>query len=109
MAKLTVKTGAYVIARCRRAGVHAGTLKSIDADTKVGVLTDARRLWEWLSLGGIALSGCAKHGIDSDGSRIDSQVDEVWLADVAEMIPCTAAAQATIVNAPDKTPGQITD
>lgn len=101
MAKLTVAEGTYVIVRCRRAGVHAGVLKSIDASTKVGVLTDARRLWEWKSQGGVALSGVAKHGLDMYASRVDSQIDEVWLADVCEMIPCTPAAEQTIRDAPD--------
>ena len=101
MAKLTVAKDSYVIARCRRAGVHAGVLKSIDAATKVAVLTDARRIWEWKSLGGVALSGVAKHGLDVYASRVDSQVDEVWLADVCEMVPCTPTAKKTIVDAPD--------
>ena len=85
--------GKYVIARCYSAGVHAGTVVSVDGETCV--LADSRRLWSWKAKDGIALSGVAQAGIQS-GCKIDVVNPEIYLTGVCELIPCSAAAQESI-------------
>lgn len=90
--------GSYCIIRCTQAGVHAGILKS-HTGTEV-VLKQARRLWRWHAKEGVALSGVAVHGLSTDDqSKIDSQVEAVWLADACEIIPCSTEAESSIRNA----------
>lgn len=77
--------GQYVICRCYSAGVHAGTLVSVDGD-KV-ILRDSRRLWYWRAKAGLALSGVAQHGLAED-SKIDTMNPSIYLTGVIEIIPC---------------------
>ena len=86
--------GKYVIARCYSAGVHAGTVVSVDGET--AILKDSRRLWSWKSQGGIALSGVAQNGIAKENSKIDTINPEIYLTGVCELIPCSTKAQETI-------------
>ena len=46
--------GKYVIARCYAAGVHAGTVESVDGENVI--LSNSRRLWSWKAADGVALS-----------------------------------------------------
>ena len=85
--------GKYVLCRCYSAGVHAGTLVSLDGDR--AILTNSRRLWYWNAKAGIALSGVAQHGLKSD-SKVDAVNPEIALTGVIEIIPCSAAAEASI-------------
>jgi hypothetical protein len=85
--------GKYCIARCYAAGVHAGTVVSVDGDTCV--LSDSNRLWSWKAQDGVALSGVAQTGVKS-GCKIDTQNPEIYLTGVCELIPCSAAAKESI-------------
>lgn len=85
--------GKYVIARCYSAGVHSGTVVSVDGENVI--LKDSRRLWSWKAKDGVALSGVAQTGIQS-GCKIDIVNPEIALTGVCELIPCSAAAKESI-------------
>jgi hypothetical protein len=85
--------GKYVIARCYSAGVHAGTVDSVDGETVI--LTDSRRLWSWKANEGVALSGVAQTGVQS-GCKIDVVNPEIYLTGVCELIPCSLVAKESI-------------
>ena len=85
--------GKYVIARCYAAGVHAGTVVSVDGENVI--LKDSRRLWSWKAKDGVALSGVAQTGVQS-GCKIDVLNPEIALAGVCELIPCSAVAKESI-------------
>ena len=85
--------GKYVIARCYAAGVHSGTVVSVNGEACV--LKDSRRLWSWKAKDGVALSGVAQTGVQS-GCKIDVINPEIYLTGVCELIPCSAAAQESI-------------
>jgi len=85
--------GKFVIARCYAAGVHAGTVESVDGENVV--LTNSRRLWSWKAKDGLALSGVAQFGIKSD-SKVDTTNPLIYLTGVCELIPTTAAAKESI-------------
>jgi hypothetical protein len=87
--------GKYVICRCSAAGVHAGTLASVDGDAVI--LSDSRRLWSWTAVEGVALSGVAQHGIKA--GKIDSVNPEIYLLGMCEIIPCSTVAKESIENA----------
>lgn len=84
--------GKYVLCRCYSAGVHAGTLVSVDHDEVI--LRNSRRLWSWKAAGGIALSGVAQHGL-ADG-KIDTLNPEIYLTGVIEIIPCSRKSEDSI-------------
>lgn len=86
--------GKYVIARCYSAGVHAGTVVSVDGDT--AILQDSRRLWSWKAQDGVALSGVAQKGLAQDGNKVDTLNPEIYLTGICELIPCSAAAKDSI-------------
>lgn len=88
--------GRHVIARCDGAGVHAGVLAAAHGDGGSVVLTNARRLWKWRAKDGVALSGVAVHGIIAADSIVDTQVPEIALMGVVELIPTSKAAQESI-------------
>ena len=85
--------GKYVIARCYAAGVHAGTVVSVDGDTCI--LRDSRRLWSWKAKDGVALSGVAQTGVQS-GCKIDVLNPEIALMGVCELIPASDASEESI-------------
>jgi hypothetical protein len=85
--------GKYVIARCYAAGVHSGTVVSVDG--KNVILKDSRRLWSWKAKNGVALSGVAQTGVQS-GCKIDVVNPEIALTGVCELIPCSAVAKESI-------------
>lgn len=86
--------GQYVIARCYSAGVHAGTVVSVDGENVI--LSDSRRLWSWQAKDGIALSGVAQHGIKDKGCKVDVVNPAIYLTGVCELIPTTVAARESI-------------
>ena len=88
-------TGKYCICRCTSAGVHAGTVVSVDGDRVI--LYNSRRLWQWQAKAGIALSGVAQNGLA--GGKIDATNPEIYLTGVCEIIPCSDAAKESIQNA----------
>lgn len=85
--------GQYCIARCYSAGVHAGTVESVDGENVV--LKDSRRLWNWKAVEGVALSGVAQTGIQS-GCKIDVENPYIYLTGVCELIPCSKQAKESI-------------
>lgn len=87
--------GRYVICRCSAAGVHAGTLASVDGDAVI--LSDSRRLWSWTAKSGVALSGVAQHGLKS--GKVDATNPEIYLLGMCEIIPCSPVAKESIENA----------
>ena len=97
--KKSNKKAVYVICRGYYCGVHAGYIKKIDGNHVV--LNESRRLWKWKSVKGISLSDVAKYGITADDSYVCTKLDEIWLGDVYEVIPCTDAARKTIEEAED--------
>ena len=90
--------GAYVLVRCREAGVHAGRLAA--ADGRACLLTESRRLWYWKPAdGGAFLSGVAAKGLDHEASRIGAPID-IYLSENCEIARCSEAAKASIATAP---------
>jgi hypothetical protein len=86
--------GKYVIVRCRDAGVHAGVLEAHEG--RECVLTEARRLWRWRAEGGgVSLSEVAVYGIAPE-SKITVPVPRIHLTENCEIIPASAAAEASI-------------
>lgn len=85
--------GKYVIARCYAAGVHSGTVVSVDGENVI--LKDSRRLWSWKAKDGVALSGVAQTGVQS-GCKIDVVNPEIALTGVCELIPCSVVAKESI-------------
>lgn len=86
--------GKYVIARCYAAGVHAGTVQSVDGEN--AILTDSIRLWAWKAKDGVALSGVAQNGIQKDKCELDSKNPLIYLSGVCELIPCSDKAKESI-------------
>lgn len=86
----------YVICRGHECGVHAGFLKEHDGNH--ATLVKSRRLWYWKAKEGITLSAVAKNGIAGDVT-LPNELDEIWLGDVYEVIPCTQEAMDSIVKA----------
>ena len=84
--------GRYVLCRCYSAGVHTGTLVSLDGDR--AILRNSRRLWSWKAKQGVALSGVAQYGLDS--GKVDVMNPEIALTGVIEVIPCSDAAEISI-------------
>ena len=89
--------GQAVIVRCYSAGNWFGTLTQKCKDEVI--LTNARRLWQWKCLQGTTLSEVATYGIDTEKSRVNGPVNEVWLQAI-EIIPCTPGAAKIIEGAP---------
>ena len=83
--------GKRVIVRTFSAGVHYGTLASLDG--KQAVLTDARRIWYWE--GAFTLSEVSQKGVSSK-SKLSISVPEIVLTEAIEVIPCTDAAVACL-------------
>lgn len=90
--------GQFCILRCRDAGVHAGTVAKVLPGEIM--LTDSRRMWQWKS--DFTLSEASIHGIDPKNSRIAEVVPVNFIrrSDICEHIPCTKAAEKTIMDAP---------
>lgn len=79
--------GKHVIIRTFSAGVHTGTLKSLNGHE--AVLTNARRLWYWegaFTLNAVAMAGASKN------SKLSVPVDEILLTEAIEVIPMTREA-----------------
>ena len=89
--------GQYVIIRTYSAGVWAGYLK--EKVKKEVYLTEARRMYKWVNIEGISLSGIALNGLNKDESNICAPVGIVWL-EAIEIIPCTENAKQSIINQP---------
>lgn len=94
--------GAYVIARCTGAGVHAGIVVSTNEHHTV--LRDARRIWYWS--GAASLSEIAVYGLNpakSASSKIAAKVSSIRLrdSDICELIVCQPAGRKSIEGQPE--------
>ena len=78
-----IKTGPESIIRTYSAGVHIGTIKSIEG--QVVTLSNARRLWKWA--GAFTLNEVATRGVNRANSRISQPVSEIVLFQAIEVIP----------------------
>jgi hypothetical protein len=79
--------GRRCLIRTHSAGVHIGTVKSVDG-MEVH-LTDVLRLWKWEG-GWLSLSAIANDGIK--GGRLN-KTSEVFLTNAIEFIPTTIEAE----------------
>jgi hypothetical protein len=85
--------GKYCIVRTYSAGVFAGVVKSRDG--KEAVLENARRIWYWS--GAASLSQLAVDGTSNpNGCKFPTEVEEVLLTEVIEIISCTEKAKVSI-------------
>ena len=89
--------GKYVVVRCDRAGVFAGTLESHDGQQVV--LHGARKLWRWR--GATETLQIAAEGVKyPKDCRFTMEVESITLTDAIEIIPTTAEAEANIKAVP---------
>lgn len=83
----------YFIVRCDRAGVFAGNIKFRSG--REVAMTDVRRLHTWS--GAASLSQMARDGVNQPNDcRFTIPLDEIFLLDAIEIIPCTKAAEKII-------------
>jgi hypothetical protein len=88
----------YAIVRCRDAGVHAGTVLSVEGRTVH--LRDSRRLWYWK--GAKTLSEIAVHGVALPKEcKFAVTLEDITLLDACEVIKCTAIARDSIRGVPE--------
>jgi len=94
------RTGAYVIVRCRDAGVHAGEFVAHPADRTV-VLKNSRRLWYWS--GAASLSELAVYGAkNASNCKFGVLIKEpIQLLDACEIIVCQSSAKGMIEQCPE--------
>jgi len=86
--------GQRVLVRTYSAGVHIGTLVSVNPDNAMECeLADALRLWKWEG-GGLSLSAVAHNGIK--GGRLN-RTYRVVLTNAIEYIPTTEEAEKSYV------------
>ncbi len=83
--------GRHCVVRTYSAGVHLGTVESVDGSQCI--LSNARRLWRWG--GAFTLSEVSKTGVDPKKSRIADEVETISLSDMIELIPTTLSARDT--------------
>ena len=89
--------GKYVVVRCNRAGVFAGTLESHEGQQVV--LRGARKLWKWS--GATETLQIAAEGVKRPREcRFTMEVDSITLTDAIEITPTTAEAEANIKAVP---------
>jgi len=92
--------GTKCIIRCYASGVHYGTVTAHEG--RQVTLADSRRLWRWHTGGegkGVSLSAVALTGIDATRSKVEPVLPLIVLLDAIEIIPASAAAQASIEGA----------
>lgn len=92
------KSKPFVIVRAHTAGVHAGTLESLDAKTGTAVLSNSRRLWFW---NGGSLSEVAVYGLAAGDNKIGALMPSVTIVSPQgfELGECTEAGKASILGA----------
>jgi hypothetical protein len=91
--------GKYVIMRDKDAGVAAGNFVSLDEETKVGVLANARRIWYWE--GAASLSQLAMEGVSKPKEcKFPVEVTAVKFLNVCEMLYVSPKAEKCIKGVP---------
>lgn len=97
----SVKGLTYCIVRTYSAGVWAGWCDLKNYGERM-IIKDARRLWRWWSE--FTLSALATTGM-REGKEAENQyampVEEVYLTNVIEIIPCTEKAKGQIISQPN--------
>lgn len=89
----------YVIIRTHSAGCFAGYLESIESDSTVVNLKDARRLWYWD--GASSLSQLAMEGVKRpENCKFPCEVSKIRLIGVVEIIHATDIAKNCIKKVP---------
>ena len=88
-----------VLVRDNRAGVHVGTLVSLDLPSKTCTLTNARKVWYWE--GAASCHGIAAKGLCHTGSRVAPMVPMVASTDVVEVVLCTPEGASSVMNCPE--------
>ena len=95
--KMKKLIGKPVIIRARDAGVHFGTLESVDG--QVVMLSDARRLWRFWCAESISLTGVALHGLaDREEVQICGTIDLMAIRGWCEIIPVAKKAAKNIAD-----------
>jgi hypothetical protein len=92
----------YVIVRTYSAGVFAGELESMNYETRVATLKNARRIWYWdgaASLSELSIKGTSK----PDTCKFPCAVKKVELLEVIEILECTEEAMKSIIDVPEWT------
>ncbi len=84
--------GSFVVIRTYSAGVHMGTLVSLE--NKTVVLKDARRLWRWK--GANTLNEVSQKGVCLEYSRISEPVPEIILTEAIEIISASEEAKKNL-------------
>lgn len=90
--------GKKCVVRTYSAGVWFGEIEQ-KAGNEV-IVKNARRLWQWKAAQSISLSAVAVYGVDPKGCKFAPELGAVWL-EAIELIPCTAAAVASIEGVKD--------
>lgn len=87
----------YYIFRAKEAGVFFGRIKEKNGDEVT--ISDCRRIWYWN--GAASISQIAMEGVkDQRTSKFTVIVPEMTVLGVIEIIPCTDAAVANIMEVP---------
>lgn len=88
----------FYIIRAAEAGVFFGHIKERNGNEVI--LTDCRRIWYWK--GAASISQLATEGVkDQRLSKFTVTVPEMTVLGVIEIIPCSAAAVASIQGVPE--------
>lgn len=82
--------GKHCVVRTYSAGVHLGTVKSVEGSQVI--LEDVRRLWKWE--GAFTLNEVANNGV-AKTSRIAAEIPTINLSDMIELIPTSEKARKT--------------
>jgi hypothetical protein len=94
--------GQIVLVRDHRAGIHVGTLLSVDLTSKNCILQNARKIWYWE--GAASCHGIAAKGLCHTGSKVAPCVPVVASCDVVEIVVCTPEGATSVLNAPEWAP-----
>lgn len=96
---MTNLKGKQVIIRSYGAGVFFGKLADYNMKNNIVELHNARRLWYWD--GAASISQIAKEGVKlPKNCKFTVTVDQIQIAQVIEVIPCTDQAINNINNVP---------
>jgi hypothetical protein len=94
----SVKGKTYCIVRTYSAGVFAGFI-DLKVKGQERIVYNARRLWQWT--GASSLSQLAMEGSKTPNTcKFPVEVNEVYLTQVIEIIPCTEIAKKNIASVP---------
>jgi len=90
----------YVICRGIYSGINAGYLKNHNGNHVT--LLNHRKVWQQSSDKKFSSWFCAlaKRGITDGNTAVSEESPRIWLGDIYKMIPCTAEAAKTIIEAP---------